>query len=56
MNYYIFNAMIRLGKEEFERVLGRGQVAVHTIDNDTCCVIGMRGRAPRHHRRLYFMA
>ena len=35
MNRHIFNAVVGLGKEKVEGIHRGGQVAVHTIDNDT---------------------
>ena len=52
MNNHVLKAMVGLGKEKFEGVLGSGQVAVHAIDNNPGSVVDMRGGAPRHHRRF----
>jgi hypothetical protein len=55
MDSHIFEAMIRLGKEKVESVLGGWQMAVHAIHYNAGSVVGMGAGSPCHNGRLDFM-
>ena len=52
----IFEAMVSLGKEKVESVLGSRQMAVHAVHHNAGSVVGMGALSPCHNGRLDFMA
>ena len=56
MGHNVFDPMEGLGIEEVPGILGRGQVAIHTIGHKTHLIIGMLGGPPGVIGKFDFMA